>query len=171
MSWHVSEVALDETATTPPIKSIHQGTIIVTSGSVASCSFFSLISDSCLESALENDPYMFHNYTIRLGSRPSPFRARFNYAYIGGTHLKNGVFASYTYLKCALNLKLIIIMKGTKVQTIGALYSCAPLIDGLGHATRSATYMYLSANVQQARLASCVIVSWIGAALGYISSL
>ena len=39
------------------------------------------------------------------------------------------------------------------MQTLGALYACAPLIDGLGHAMRSATY--LSAN----GLASCVIVS------------
>ena len=48
-------------------------------------------------------------------------------------------------------------MKGTKVQTLSALYACAPLIDGLGHTTRSTTYMYLSAN----RLAtcSCVIMS------------
>ena len=42
---------------------------------------------------------------------------------------------------------------------LGALYACAPLIDGLDHATRSATY--LSAN----RLASWVIVSEFGAAL------
>ena len=48
-------------------------------------------------------------------------------------------------------------MKGTKVQTLGTvarawpvaqllgcvelLYACAPLIDGLGHATRSATQL------------------------------
>ena len=49
--------------------------------------------------------------------------------------------------------QLHVTMKGTKVQTLGALYACAPLIDGLSHLTRSATY--LSANV----LASCVIVS------------
>ena len=51
------------------------------------------------------------------------------------------------------------IMKSTKVQTLGALYACAPLIDGLDHATRSMTY--LSAN----RLASCVIMSGFRAAL------
>ena len=52
------------------------------------------------------------------------------------------------------------LMKGTsKVQTLGALYACAQLIDGLGHVTWSATY--LPAN----RLASCMIVSGFRAAL------
>ena len=45
-------------------------------------------------------------------------------------------------------------MKGNKVQTLSALYACAPLIDGLGHATRSVTFL---------SQAGCVIVS------GYIS--
>ena len=45
------------------------------------------------------------------------------------------------------------------MQTLGTLYACAPLIDGLGHATQFTTY--LSAH----RLASCVIVSGFKAAL------
>ena len=52
------------------------------------------------------------------------------------------------------------LMKGTKVQTVGALYACARLInDGPGHATLSTTY--LSAH----RLANCVVVSWFRAVL------
>ena len=45
------------------------------------------------------------------------------------------------------------------MQTLSALYASAPLIDGLGHTMRSATY--ISAN----RLASCLIVSGFRAAL------
>ena len=41
-----------------------------------------------------------------------------------------------------------------KVQTLGTLYACASLIDGLGHTMRSATYL---------SQVGCVIVS------GYIS--
>ena len=47
-------------------------------------------------------------------------------------------------------------MKGTKVQTLGALCACEPLINGLGHATRSATYL---------SQATCVTVSGFRAAL------
>ena len=54
--------------------------------------------------------------------------------------------------------QVLIIMKDTKVQTLGAvagawpvawvrgrlLFACATLIDGLGHATRSATQLMLA---------------------------
>ena len=52
----------------------------------------------------------------------------------------------YTMSSFECMLAKTITTKGTKVQTLGALYACTPLIDGLGHATRSATYMYLSAH-------------------------
>ena len=47
-------------------------------------------------------------------------------------------------------------MKSTKVQTHGALYSCAPLINRLGHAMQSVTYLSQT---------SCVIVDGFRAAL------
>ena len=46
------------------------------------------------------------------------------------------------------------------MQTLGVLYACAPLIDGLGHATPSATYL-----VPLSSQASCAIVSGFRAAL------